>query len=130
MRERLRSLVFGGGGDDYDRLRPDVVVVACAPTVPYGLVLDVNAALRSMMTKEAEAMALTARTAAAAADGRAALFETAIGYASHVDENTGETREALVLLLPDGRGMEAALANVGGLLRRAVGVGRGRATRA
>ena len=73
---------------------------------------------KQRLNKVADALALQARQGAASEDSRAALFEAVVGYAP-------EGKGAILVCLPE-QGVGSGLANVRGLLKHALNVGRGK----
>ena len=95
----------------------DVVLVICGGT-SFQENLTIAADLRSIIDKNAEAMALQARKGAAETHPTSALFEVTAGFV----DNDG--MEFMVLLLSDD-GLKGALSKVKGLLSHGVKVAKG-----
>jgi len=95
----------------------DIVLIVCSGT-SFQDNLTFAASLRSVLDKNADAMAFQARKGAAATYPTAALFEFTAGYVNH------DGMEFMVCLLPDN-GLEGALSNIKGLLRHGLKVAKG-----
>jgi molybdenum cofactor synthesis domain-containing protein len=102
-----------------DSNKADFIVVSCASFEgSFQYHLAVSSALRRRLSKVADTMALQARQGAASQDPTSALFEAVVGYAP-------EERGAMLICLSD-RGIDGGVANIRGLLKHALNVGRGK----
>ena len=116
--EMVEAIGFSDSFMTLEQLKgADVVLVICCGT-SFQDNLYIAAELRSIIDKNADAMALRARKGAAETHPTSALFEVTAGFVNH------DEMEFMVLLLSDD-GLKGALSKVKGLLSHGVKVAKG-----
>lgn len=107
--QRLNEAIFGSDMESVNVIFVVVLGESCqdSTSVPFQTGLDVSHALRQMVTKRADAMAIRLRKAAASQDVLAALFENVVGL---VRNNSS------VLISCSDRGLD----EVGTIMRRSL----------